>query len=112
MPFAKVIAAAAGAFAAALCGAALSQAYPSKPIRVVVPFPGGPSGVDQGLRIAQQKIGEILGQPRIIDNRSGANGMIGSENVARSAPDGYSLLFTTPSTHVTAVFLVKAMPYD
>jgi tripartite-type tricarboxylate transporter receptor subunit TctC len=93
-------------------GIAAAQGYPTKPIRVVVPFPGGPSGVDQGLRVAQQKIAEILGQPLVIDNRSGANGMIGSENVARSAPDGYSLLFTTPSTHVTAVFLVKSMPYD
>lgn len=92
--------------------AATAQNYPSKPIRVVVPFPGGPSGVDQGLRVAAPKIGEFLGQLLVIDNRSGANGMIGSEHVARSAPDGYTLLFTTPSTHVTAVFITKNMPYD
>ncbi len=91
---------------------ALAQPYPTKPIRVVVPFPGGPSGVDQGLRVAAAKIGEFLGQPLVIDNRSGANGMIGSEYVARSAPDGYTLLFTTPSTHITAVFITKNMPYD
>ncbi len=90
----------------------LAQAYPAKPVRVVVPFPGGPSGIDQGLRTAQQKIAEFLGQPLVIDNRSGANGTIGSENVARATPDGYTLLFTTPSTHVTAVFITKYLPYD
>ncbi len=90
----------------------LAQAYPAKPVRVVVPFPGGPSGIDQGLRTAQQKIAEFFGQPLVIDNRSGANGTIGSENVARAAPDGYTLLFTTPSTHVTAVFITKDLPYD
>jgi len=100
------------AFALIAAGAAIAQSYPVKPIRVVVPFPGGPSGVDQGLRVAQQKVAEFLGQPLIIDNRSGANGMIGSENVARAAPDGYTLLFTTPSTHVTAIFITKNMPYD
>jgi tripartite-type tricarboxylate transporter receptor subunit TctC len=93
-------------------GASFAQGYPSKPIRVVVPFPGGPSGVDQGLRVAQQKIAEFLGQPLVIDNRSGANGTIGSDYVAKSAPDGYTLLFTTPSTHITAVFLSKNLPYD
>jgi len=62
--------------------------------------------------VAAQKIGGFLGQPLVIDNRSGANGTIGSENVARAAPDGYTLLFTTPSTHVTAIFITKDLPYD
>jgi len=96
----------------ALTGAVFAQSYPSKPIRMVVPFPGGSSGVDLTARLFAPKLAEILGQPVYIDNRGGANGMIGSDNIARSPADGYNLLYTTPSTHVTATFISKNVPYD
>ncbi|MFM9971414.1 MAG: Bug family tripartite tricarboxylate transporter substrate binding protein [Burkholderiales bacterium] len=89
-----------------------AQSYPAKPVRLMVPFPGGASGVDFTARLFAPKLGEILGQPVFIENRGGANGMIGSDNIAKSAPDGYSLLYTTPSTHVTATFISKNVPYD
>jgi tripartite-type tricarboxylate transporter receptor subunit TctC len=89
---------------------AFAQAYPTKPIRLVIPFP--PGGVDITGRLLANKMGEFLGQPVVVENRGGANGLIGSEHVARSAPDGYTILLTTPSTHVTAVFLQKSIPYD
>ena len=96
----------------ALSGAVFAQSYPSKPIRLVVPFPGGSSGVDLTARLFAPKLGEIMGQPVYIENRGGANGMIGSDNIAHSAADGYNLLYTTPSTHVTATFISKNVPYD
>jgi tripartite-type tricarboxylate transporter receptor subunit TctC len=102
-------AALAAGFAAPLVAAA--QAYPAKAIRIVMPFPPG-SSVDSVSRLIAQKMSEAFGQPVVIDNRVGANGMIGSEYVARSAPDGYTLVFTTPSTHVTSIFLSKNVPYD
>ena len=91
-------------FLSALTCAALAvlplhaQDYPSKPVRVVVPFPAG--GTDVTARIITNKMAEFLGQPLIVENRAGANGNIGSEYVARSAPDGYTLLVTTSSTMV------------
>src|SRR5688572_16303757 len=89
---------------------ALAQAFPAKPIRVVVPFP--PGGVDAGIRVMSPKLNELLGQPLVIDNRGGANGTIGSEIVARSAPDGYTLLFVTSSTIVGAAKMMKDVPWD
>ncbi len=88
-----------------------SQAYPTRPIRMIVPFPPGPA-LDLVARLVTAKMGESLGQPIVVENRSGANGAIGSELVARAAPDGYTLLAATASTHVTAAFLVKNLPYD
>lgn len=87
--------------AAALCLAASAlaptvvqaQAYPGKPVRVVVPFPAG-SGVDTVARQVISKMAPALGQPIVIDNRAGAGGNIGTEHVARQAADGYTLLFT------------------
>jgi tripartite-type tricarboxylate transporter receptor subunit TctC len=89
----------------------LPQAFPSKPMRIVVPFPPG-ALLDMMARMVSQKMSESVGQPVIVENRAGANGMIGSDHVAKSAPDGYTILCTTPSTHVSAVFLSKTMPYD
>jgi tripartite-type tricarboxylate transporter receptor subunit TctC len=99
-----------GAALLSLCLTAAAQSFPSKPVRMVIPFP--PGGVDVTGRILASKLGELLGQPVVVDNRGGANGIIGSEIVARAAPDGYTILLTTPSTHITAVYLQKGVPYD
>lgn len=89
---------------------AQSGEYPEKPIRIVVPFaPGG--GVDTIARLMLPKLTEIMGQPVILDNRGGASGNIGSELVARAAPDGYTLLIHT-LPFVTNTFLYSRMPYD
>jgi tripartite-type tricarboxylate transporter receptor subunit TctC len=92
----------------ALC-AARAQTFPAKPVRVIVPFP--PGGADITARLLAVKMQEDLGQPVLIDNRAGANGMIGTEAVARSAPDGYTLLFTASSTVVANGYLFKNVPY-
>ncbi|MFM9968680.1 MAG: Bug family tripartite tricarboxylate transporter substrate binding protein [Burkholderiales bacterium] len=89
---------------------ATAQDYPIKPIRIVVPNP--PGGVDLSIRLLAPKMQEDLGQTVFIENRAGANGNIGAEHIARSAPDGYSLLYTTASTLVTGPLLVKATPFD
>ena len=96
-----------------LCTVALAahaQSFPAKPIRVVVPFPAG--GTDVTARVITTKMGEFLGQPLVIENRAGANGNIGSEYVARSAPDGYTLLITTSSTMIAGFLLTKNVPFD
>ena len=89
---------------------AAAQAYPTRPVRVIVPFP--PGGVDVIARVVTNKLGEVTGQPFVLENRAGANGIIGSELVMRSAPDGYTLLITTSSTMVTSGFLSKNVPFD
>jgi tripartite-type tricarboxylate transporter receptor subunit TctC len=78
---------------------------------MVVPFPPGPA-LDLVARLVGGKLGEALGQTVVIENRTGANGTIGSGMVARAAPDGYTLLAATAGTHVTAVHLMKSLPYD
>jgi tripartite-type tricarboxylate transporter receptor subunit TctC len=90
---------------------ALGQAYPSKPIRMVAPYPPGAS-IDIVARLIGQKMGESMGQAFIVDNKAGASGAIGSEFLARAAPDGYTIGFGNPSTHVLPVALKKKMPYD
>ncbi len=95
-----------------LCtGQAAAQAYPHKPIRLVVPFPpGGPTDILG--RAIGAKLSEFMGQPVIIDNRGGAGGGIGADNVAKSAPDGYSLLLGTTGTHTINPNLYRKLPYD
>lgn len=90
---------------------ALAQAYPSKPIRVVIPFTAG-SGPDLTARLVAGAMSQGFGQPVIAENRVGAGGRIAAEYVARSAPDGYTLLLGTASTHLVSPHLVKDLPYD
>jgi tripartite-type tricarboxylate transporter receptor subunit TctC len=90
---------------------ALAQAYPAKPIRLVVPFPPGGS-LDVIARAIGQKLSEAWGQPVVIDNRPGAGGNIGADLVAKSTPDGYTILEGALSTHAVNVSLYSRMPYD
>jgi tripartite-type tricarboxylate transporter receptor subunit TctC len=95
-----------------LAQSASAQAWPSaKPITLVVPFPPGPA-LDLVARAVANKLGPALGQTIVVENRVGANGTIGSNLIARAAPDGYSILAATAGTHVTAVHLMKSLPYD
>jgi tripartite-type tricarboxylate transporter receptor subunit TctC len=104
--------------AAAACAAALlnatgaaAQAWPSKPIRLMVPFPPGGS-TDIVARIVAQKLGERLGQSIVIENRGGGGGTIGTAQVARAAPDGYTLTVASTSTHVVAPGVYARLEYD
>jgi tripartite-type tricarboxylate transporter receptor subunit TctC len=97
----------------ALAGAALAQepSYPNRPIRIIVPFPaGGPS--DIVARLLGQRLSEGWGQPVVIENRPGANTLIGAQAAAKAAPDGYSLFMAIDSTLVMNQFLYKSLPYD
>jgi tripartite-type tricarboxylate transporter receptor subunit TctC len=88
-----------------------AQSYPSKPIRVVVPFAaGGPT--DIWARIVGAELQKTLGQPVIIDNRPGATGQLGSDLVRKAVPDGYTLLFTSNSAHVIAPLLRTPRTFD
>ena len=87
-----------------ISNAALAQTYPSKPIRVVVPFPPG-GGTDIVARTVTPKMAEILGQPFIIDNRAGAGGNIGTEQVAKSPADGYTLLVASASSAINTTLV-------
>src|SRR5437660_12005042 len=107
--FARALAAALLVVAAPV---ALGQAaYPTKPVRLVVPFPAGGT-TDIIARATAQKLSEAWGQQGIVDNRPGAAGNIGSELVAKSAPDGYTLLMGTVGTHAINPSLYAKMPYD
>ncbi len=99
------------ALALALASAAIAQGYPSKPIRVIVPFAPG-SATDLIGRAFAAKMSETLGQPLIVENRPGANGMIGADAVAKAAADGYTILFGTNSTNAALKSLMKKLPYD
>src|SRR5260370_20636899 len=99
------------AAAPAMTQIAVAQTWPARPITMVVPFPGGPA-LDLVARLVGIKLADALGQTAVTENRTGANGMIGVNLVARAPPDGYMLLMTTASTHVTAVHLMKNLSYD
>ncbi len=91
------------------CAAAHAQDWPSKPVRWIVPYPPG-GGTDVIARIVQQRMSEALGQTMVIENRGGAGGAIGTEAAAKSAPDGYTFLFTL-SSHTINPLLYK-LNYD
>jgi tripartite-type tricarboxylate transporter receptor subunit TctC len=96
--------------ACAVMRVALAAGYPEKPVRWVVPSTAG-GGTDTTTRIIAPKLGDILGQQIVIDNRGGATGNIGADYVARAAPDGYTLL-TCIASHASNAALMKKIPFD
>jgi len=109
----------AAAFAVSLTCASLqahaqalaSRDYPSRPIRMIVPFPaGGPT--DLLARVVGQRMGELMRQPMVVDNKPGANTIIGADAVAKAAPDGYTLLMAIDNTLVMNQYLYAKLPYD
>lgn len=93
-----------------LPASAQTQSYPVRPVRVIIPFPPGGT-LDTLGRALSQKLAEQLGQPLVVENRPGGNGTIGADQVAKSAADGYTLLFNA-STFVTAPMTMKSVPYS
>ena len=92
-------------------GATLAQGYPSRPIRLIVPnAPGGPT--DVVARLIAQKISETIGQPMVVENRAGAGGIVGTEAVAKAAPDGYTLMFSASGPMVITPHLNPNLPFD
>jgi len=96
--------------AALVAGSAFAQQYPSKPLRVIVPWPPG-QATDLAARLVAQKVSELIGQPIVADNRPGAGGIIGTEAVAKAAPDGYMLLAGS-SGPLSINPLLQKTPYD
>lgn len=90
---------------------AQTDAYPSRQLRIIVPFPSG-SGTDTAARIVAQELTRGTGQPTVIENMPGASGFIAAQAAAKAAPDGYTLLITTNTTHAANAALFKKLPYD
>ena len=94
-----------------LLAAAQADDFPSKPIRIVVPFPPG-GATDAAARLVATKMSEKWGQPVVVDNRAGAGGNVGSDLVAKSAPDSYTLVMGVTGSHAINTSLYSKMPYD
>jgi tripartite-type tricarboxylate transporter receptor subunit TctC len=92
------------------CTLALAQGYPTKPVRLVVTYPPG-GGADLMARLIAPKMGEALGQPVVVENKAGASGQIGAAEVARAAPDGYTIMLDASSFAVNPSLYAK-LPYD
>ena len=90
--------------------AAAAETFPTRPIRLIVPYPPG-GGTDIIARVLGEKLRESLGQPVVIDNRGGAGGILGTELAAKAAPDGYTLLLV-PTSHVINPGVYAKLPYD
>lgn len=88
-----------------------AQDYPNRPVRMIVPQAAG-SGVDLMARLVAQKLTDSFGQQIVVDNRPGANGIIGLEIAAKSKPDGYTLVLGVPSSLTMNPFIYKSLPYD
>jgi len=99
-----------GTLVLAAASAAWAQTYPNRPVRVVVPYPPG-GGTDVVARTIAQKMTEAMGQPLVVDNRGGANGILGTDLVAKAKPDGYTVLVTIAS-HAINPTLYSKLPYD
>ena len=108
MTFLKTIALALASLASAV---AMAQSYPTKPVKIVVPFaPGG--NLDVTARLIGESLARQLGQPFVIENRAGAGGALGQEAVAKSAPDGYTLVAGTTGTTIVSPLLIPNAPYS
>jgi tripartite-type tricarboxylate transporter receptor subunit TctC len=88
-----------------------AETYPTRAVTILAPFAAG-SGTDTAARIVAQVLQDALGQPFVVENRVGVNGLLAGNAVARAKPDGYTLLFTTNSTHSVVYGLYKSVPYD
>jgi tripartite-type tricarboxylate transporter receptor subunit TctC len=107
----RTFAALCGIVAALGLGSAHAQTYPAKPIKIVVPFAVG--GIaDTFARVIGQKLGESWGQPAVVENKGGAGGNIGADLVAKSPPDGYTLVMGNIGTHAVNPYLIKNVPFD
>jgi tripartite-type tricarboxylate transporter receptor subunit TctC len=107
----RLLAAAAAAIVLASTATQAADNYPSRPVQMIIPFAaGGPTDIVG--RIMGAKMGEILGQQFVVENKSGAGGNIGAEAVAKATPDGYAILMATVSTNAINPGLYKHMPYD
>ncbi len=109
--FFRAAVAAAMACAVAANVAIAQPAWPSKPVKVILPFGPG-SATDTVARAVAEELRVELGQPFVVDNRAGANGFIAAEAVAKAAPDGYTLFITSNTTQTNNQFLFKKLPYD
>ena len=97
-------------FALALAAPAQAQNWPTRPVRIIVPFPPGGAS-DPLARIVAQKLGEQLGRSFVVENKAGAGTTIGTAEVAKSAPDGYTLLLA-PAPFAITQFVYAKLPYD
>jgi len=88
-----------------------AASWPTRPVRLIVPFPAGGS-TDVVARLIAERLGQKLGQQFVVDNRPGAAGNIGTDQVAKASPDGYTLFFTTNTTHAANPSLMRSLPYD
>src|SRR5215210_9201083 len=99
-----------GVFAAIFAEASFAQTYPNRPVRIIVPFPPG-GAVDISARLMQVGLEKALGQPVIVDNRPGASGVVGTDQVAKAAPDGHTLGVAF-ATHTVNPAVNPKLPYD